>query len=449
MLKIILSAIVLLSLSSHAQENQVIKAIKQQFIQAVSQKNAILLDSLFSKALHQELNASHVMALINQKEQLYGNAVKLEFLYGKQQDLFFAINYKGGKVPITISVEGNRISNFDIGYYLPQTAQCSLVKGSRGVSLHTKIGSPVGSTSVKGIVLMVHDRGPVDYNGNSAIDSTRREQDGIFYRFSREFRKKGFVTVRYNKSDAEVSYLETIGKEASLLKTQGREYRNLLDDIRYQVSFIKKKFSGVPIYLLGVGEGAGLSLQVANSDNTIKGVFLIGFSPLTSLLDAYRQFIFRPQHLFRSLDKNKDGVLTYSEMDRDLQKVDLNGDNQVTLSEYNSVSLVNFQQAALGDDAIRRVSIEQLSLPQVTNIIKKSWFKVVFIQGEWDSMSPKSFVKSVELMNQEWKKTNLKFIYVPKSGHNLNPKRAYLDDSFIPARIESFTEWVKSISSFL
>lgn len=449
MLKLIQSVIILLSLSSYAQETPVTKAIKQQFVQSVSQKNAILLDSLFSKKLHLELNANHVMALLNNKEQLYGPASKLEFLYQKQNDMYFAFNYKGGKIPVSLNIEGNRISNFDIGYFLPQTAKCSLVKGSKGIPLHTKIGAPVGRTTPRAIVLMIHDRGPVDYNGNSEVDSTRREQDGIFYRFSREFRKQGFLTIRYNKSDAEESYLEAIGKESSFLRKKGHSFRDLLDDVRYQISFIKSKFSGSPIYILGVGEGANLALQVANRDNTIKGVFLVGFSPLPSLLDAYRQFIFRPHYLFRTLDKNKDGVLTYSEMDRDLQKIDLNGDNQVTLSEYDSVNLVNFQKAALSDDEIRKISLEQLSLPQVTNIIKKSWFKIIFLHGEWDSMSPKSFIKSIELMNQEWKKNNLKFMYVPKAGHNLNPKRAYLDDSYIPARIELYTEWVKKINSYL
>jgi hypothetical protein len=95
------------------------------------------------------------------------------------------------------------------------------------------------------------------------------------------------------------------------------------------------------------------------------------------------------------------------------------------------------------------MALEQLALAQPIDLIKKSWFKILFIQGEWDRISPVSLVRSVELENAKWKKSNLKFIYEKRLGHELNPKRSFLDDSFVPSTIESYTKWVKEFIRFL
>lgn len=423
--------------------------IKQQVIQALSQKNGNLLSSLFSRTLLADIRGDQIIVLLNQKELLYGPIEKFIPGITKGSTYNFDIVFQTGVVPFTFTVKDQKIDDVDLGYFLPKRKEDIVVSGKRGVALQTKIGKPVGRKSPRAVVLMLHDNGPIDYNGNSMLNSTRKEQDGIFYRFSREFRRKGFATVRYNKRTAVINYLETSGHSTDSLHKLTSIFRDLIADVKLQLTNIKKMFPGVPILLLGVGEGAQIALQVANKEYSVKGVLLVGFSTIPSILNAYREFVYQPHDLFRLMDKNKDGVLTYSEMDKGLISVDLNGDNQVTLSEYNTVNLRQFYTVAYGEEALREKALEQLALPQPLNLLKSSWYKIMFIQGEWDRISPISLVRSVELENAKWKKANLKFIYEPRLGHELNPKRSFIDDSFVPSTIENYTKWVKEFIQFL
>ncbi len=422
---------------------------KQLFIQSLKDKDGTLLYSLFSRELRADINAAQVIMLLKRKEAMYGAIKEFSFKRKKKNEFFFVLRFETGEIPLNFTVKNGQIDDFDLGYFLPVDKYTTEIPGEHNLPLHVKLGTSVAAGVPKGIMIMLHDRGPGDYNGISLTDSARQEQSGLFYRFSRELRKAGFVTVRYNKRSAELMHRESLGEDISLYLNKRTQFSDLIADAKSIIHFSRQRYPSLPVYLLGFGEGAQVALHVASKEFSVKGVILIGASMLSAINDAYREFVYQPHDFFRTFDKNKDGVLTYSELDSNLVKMDLNRDNQVTIDEYNTVNLTTFYSTILEEDVLRYFSIEQLTLPQATSLLKKSWFKVIFLHGTYDRVVPVSFTRSIELQKSEWRKGNFNFIYVPHAGHELNPKRSLLDDSFVPANIERFTSWANQIRSLL
>ncbi|HWU42739.1 MAG TPA: acyl-CoA thioester hydrolase/BAAT C-terminal domain-containing protein, partial [Bdellovibrio sp.] len=99
---------------------------------------------------------------------------------------------------------------------------------------------------------------------------------------------------------------------------------------------------------------------------------------------------------------------------------------KVSLSEFKAGNYLNL----VAKEEIPSVNYrsDEASLPRKSDLIEKAKYKILFLQGEWDNQTPAYFTQSIEMANiNKWKKTDLKFVYFPKAGHELDPRDSYND----------------------
>lgn len=411
-------------------------------------KNIKKLDKAFSDRLKKAVSGKEAVDYINDLEATYGKVRSIEFNRDIKENKSYTVNMVSGKTSLLLGFDNNNLlDTLWFGNSLVYNNSEIKVKSFDGLELSTLIEIP--KDNFENVVIMVHGSGPNDYNEIGFGERTV-QSNGLFYRLSKELTKNSFATIRYNKRTSETGFLSSIGVEVEKYNNKNKYYDAFIKDIDSMIAFAKSKFPGKKIYLLGHSQGTGLVLQSAHKRDDIEGVILTGFSTTPILVSAFEQSIYRSHYYFKSLDKNHDEVIAENELDKNLKKqmevLDLNKDKKLSLMEYNGGNMINLNNMLM-NNSLSDLSMEELSLPGIPQILKKSQFKVLFVQGEWDHQTPVSYTYGIQHMNNlYWKKTNMQFLYLPKVGHGLNTQKKFIEYNYAPAEHETIKKVVEYIA---
>jgi len=341
------------------------------------------------------------------------------------------------------------LSSLVISSVIPNIAfakdETTSLKSFDNYSLDAMISKPdnVLDKDVKKVIVLIHGSGNQGMDEDLTVVTKNKMPNLVFKDISDELVKHGFAVFRYNKRSYQIGI--DYKKDPSIIKSeefanfQKNPLKYFVDDANESVKFLEKRFPNAKIYLLGHSEGTFVSLQVANMNNSVKGVSLIGF--YTGLLDTlvFEQIVYRFIKGFNDLDVNNDGFISLDEMDNSkeqfakiiksqLASLDIDKDKKLSLSEFKAGQLSNILAKPM---IPKEYTIQELSYPKVESIIKDSKFKVMFFQGMYDNQTPAYNAEAINFLNNvEWKKDNLKFNYFPKLGHSLDARESYEDIFF-------------------
>jgi len=312
-------------------------------------------------------------------------------------------------------------------------------------SLDGMISKPDNVKDVEKIVILIHGSGSHNMDADLTIVTKNNEKNLVFKDISDELVKNGFTVFRYNKRPYQIGidYKKdpSIKNSEQVIKYNKNILKYFVSDAEQSVKFLEKKYPKAKIYLLGHSEGTFVSLQVANMNNSVKGVALIGF--YSGLIDTalFEQLVYRFINKFESLDKNNDGFVVLDEIENSKDEfaqmlkpqfdfVDIDKDKKISTSEFKAGQLSNILIQPM---IPKEYTLDQLSYPKVEEIIKDSKFKIMFFQGTFDNQTPVYHTESINLINNVvWKNDNLKFYYFPNLGHSLDVRDSYEDVFFRP-----------------
>lgn len=307
-----------------------------------------------------------------------------------------------------------------------------------GYRLDYEIDYPADKAASK-VVVLVHGSGPQDMREDLSAASTPGTTNYFFVDLSKALAAKGFTVVRYNKRIYQIN--EQVKKDPAFLKTSkfkklsGHILNATIKDADAFVRFAAKTFPKAKLYLLGHSEGTYVALQVADENEAVAGVTLIGFATQGRDTIVFDQFVNRPLSYFDALDADRNGVLSREELAKDdpvaksltrqIAVIDLDKNGLLERSEFMGGNLSNMLQdspAAMEwrqDEAARKKS---------ASIIRAAAFDVSFFQGELDNQTPSYNAKAIQLVNTlAWKKPNLHFRFFEGLGHALDERADYQD----------------------
>lgn len=408
---------------------------EQNIVLAIQKKDSKQLESLFSEKLSKSFKGIKVINSILDLEKYFGNLNSIDFFKRTGNKVFYILYFSKAKASLKLVLNQKKLlDSVWIGPSIANEVELLETTSFDGLKLSTKVSAPKSSS--EGVIIMVHGSGPNDYNGNGAGEK-KIPSSGLFNRLSQAFQEQNFTIIRYNKRSTEVKFLSSLEEDTEAFNNKKFYYNAFLKDLEVVIRKTKELFPGQKIYLLGHSQGTGLALQATlNEKNKISGVLLIGFTTIPIMFSSYSQYIYRPHTYFNRLDKNSDGYLSKKESDKNLLQqfpiIDLNKDNKISLNEFDAANMIKFNRSGMSE-TIKSLTVEQLQMPSPIDILKKSNFKVLFAQGEWDHQTPSSFPKSILHMNNLfWKKKNLNFMFLPKLGHELNLQEEPIEFNYKP-----------------
>lgn len=325
------------------------------------------------------------------------------------------------------------------------------LKSFDGLCLDYEIDYPADKSAAR-VVILLHGSGPQDMREDLSSVSAPGTTNYFFIDVSSALTEKGFAVVRFNKRGHQLKQL--LKKDPSLAKTSKfNKYikKPLTATIRDAETFAKfaaKTFPGAKIYLLGHSEGSRIALQVADRNNFIPGVGLIGLNTQSLDTTLFEQFVYRPLHYFDSLDADRNGSLAAEELAVNgpvakslvgqMQVIDQDKSGTIERSEFMGASLMNVLVDAPGVTDWRE---EEAALKTPASILKSAAFDVSYFQGELDNQTPAYNAKALQLANNfSWKKPNLRFKFFPGLGHALDKRTDYQDLVFKPADKQALSE---------
>ena len=291
-----------------------------------------------------------------------------------------------------------------------------------------------------GAVVLLHGSGAHSKEEDLGLACADKKPYLYFRELSRVLQAQGLAVLRYDKRNFVLS-------DAS--KRQGPEWQALLndpagaflDDAQLALQEARRRLPNAPVGLLGHSEGAWLALQLAQRDGKVPGVGLIGCPGASLESLVWEQFVQRPRGYFEQLDQNRDGLLQPSEqgpLARQLPVLDLDGDENISLSEFQAGNLSNQLLRPIISDAWRR---GEGALPTPAAIVAQFPGRLAFFQGEWDNQTPAYFVKSLEICERTtWKGGNKFFHFFQGCGHALDPRSSYDDIVFQHASEQTLEE---------
>ncbi len=297
---------------------------------------------------------------------------------------------------------------------------------------------------VNRVLVFIHGSGAQSMDEDlSAISTPKGVNNPFFKILSAAVVNQGWGTLRYNKRSFQfqekIAATPEIKKAKHFLKFQKKPLEHFIRDAMSMALAAKREFPAAEVYVLGHSEGSTVALQASRRQPQIKGHVLIGFSneSLNTLL--LEQTVYRPLHLFTSLDKDLNEVLDVSELGgkdeiskslRDQMKIlDLDEDKKLSMDEFKAGNYSNL--VAKSDLIGADYQQEEAKLPRPSEILRETSKKTLFLQGTYDNQTPVYFTKAVDLVNRtSWKKKELRFVYFEKAGHTLDLRDSSNDLKF-------------------
>ncbi|MEM9555294.1 MAG: hypothetical protein AAGC60_13645 [Acidobacteriota bacterium] len=291
---------------------------------------------------------------------------------------------------------------------------------------------------VEKVIILLHGSGPQSMDLDLTAVTKQGKQNLLFKEISDALSNAGFAVVRYNKRSYQ---LDLKGQEdpafldSKTIQTFAKNpLKFFVSDAMDSVRFVKERFPGADIFLLGLSEGTSVALQVAHQMSEIKGVALLGFYAVSVDILVFEQLVYRPLNLFEQVDASGDDEVDGTELKAEtpaaallrsqMAVIDIDADGKISRLEFQAVGLSNL----LVRDLMAAFREQEARYPRPSDILASASFKVAFFQGLWDNQTPAYNTKAVELVaKQVWKKENFRFFYFPKLGHALDARASYDD----------------------
>jgi len=299
--------------------------------------------------------------------------------------------------------------------------------------LEAAIDAPKARTASR-VVVLLHGSGPQTMDEDLSAMCTPGVTSRFFVDLSGALTAKGFTVVRYHKRSYQV-HLAAKADPGYFSSEQFKKYaahplRYFIDDAEAAVRWVRARYPKVPIFLLGHSEGGIVALQAAREEPSVRGVGVIGFSPLGLDPLLLEQTVYRYQEQFSALDRNHDGFLDDPELAAEgtwatalrAQKatLDFDHDSRVSRDEFLGAQLSNI---LLDGPTQAEYRVDEAALPRPAAIVRDLAIPVAVFQGEWDNQTPAFHARAVELLNSAvWKKPTVSFTFFPQLGHSLDPR---------------------------
>lgn len=333
------------------------------------------------------------------------------------------------------------------------------MKSFDGYGLDYTIDYPAAK-DVSRVIVLLHGSGQHDMNEDLSAISALGTRNLFFVDVSSALTQKGFAVIRYNKRSYQ--WKETAKKDPTFLKSGGfkkfseNPLKYFVEDAASFAGFAFKTFPKAKVYLLGHSEGTQVALRVAEKTPEISGVALIGFTAQSLDISMFEQTVYRPLHIFETLDLDKNRSLGPEELKKDdpltkslasqLTALDLNRNGALDRSEFMAG---NFANILLDAPSLPEYRKQEALYKKPAAIIKDAKFDIAFFQGELDNQAPAYNAKAIQIMNNlVWKKPNLHFRFYDGLGHALDKRTDLQDIVYHQADRQALADLASDLDSY-
>ena len=224
---------------------------------------------------------------------------------------------------------------------------------------------------------------------------------------------------------------------------------NKVQDLLVAIEAVRKHdgLKRIPILLMGASEGALLCAEAAaKKPDSVTGLVLYGML-VQNLRETLRYIMSDGEFLkYRSLDENKDNLITRAEWDRviknvDFSKADLNTDGKFTVADIK-ISTKKYLDAIDNNDYN---VLQTWAKAAAAVAVPEGWFKDHFshadnwtflsqlgipvgcFHGDADRMAPIAAVKELERKAKKASLTKMEFYYFEGLDHSLNVGQYFMN----------------------
>jgi len=326
-----------------------------------------------------------------------------------------------------------------------------------GFTLDGKVELPedAAESDVRRVMILIHGSGPLDLNENA----WNGPKPHLFRDLSWELTARGFAVLRYNKRSYQVSV--EMKKDPAFAQSEAYKVmesnwlKAFVEDARALIVYAQKRFPQAQIYLLGHSQGTYVGLMAAHLNETVKGVALVGYCPVSADTIVFEQVVYRSLRTFRELDADRDGMLDPEEIGggnglsdalrAQLGVIDGDKDGRISEPEFMAGQYANLVDHDLWGPAWRR---QEAEYPTANQVLKEAGFKVAFFLGLLDNQTPYYYTRAVQIIDESiWKKGML-FVYYPGLGHGLDPRAGFMDMNMGSASPEALKDLAAKLDAF-
>lgn len=318
------------------------------------------------------------------------------------------------------------------------------IAGDDGYLLDAVVDLPKAKAGSR-VVVLLHGSGPQTMDEDLSAVCAPGVTSRLFVDLSAALTAKGFTVVRCNKRAYQVHLSAKADpgyfKSDQFAKYAAHPLRYTIDDAKAAVRWARTRYPKARVFVLGHSEGGIVALHAAREETAVRGVGIIGLSPLGLDSLLFEQTVYRYAEQFSALDKDHDGILDDGELKGEgtwvtalrTQKatLDLDHDGRISRDEFLGGQLSN---VLLDLPSQAEYRVDEASVPRPAEIVRDLAVPVTVFQGEWDNQTPAFHARAVELLNTAvWKKASVSFQYFPRLGHSLDQRNGPEDLVYRPA----------------
>ncbi len=323
--------------------------------------------------------------------------------------------------------------------------------GEDGVSFDAMLTAPEGEP--RGTVIFVNGSGPNTYNDKYRLPGQPVRNYHDIY--AGELTKRGIAYCRYSTRGV----TDGDDPESNFKQIDEKLYRtylphNSVSDVLRLIGYVKERYPGKPVMLLGASEGTIIAPLAALRSDDVAGLFLYGYAG-ENLMD-----IFRWQHsgeaslltYRRYFDYDRKGYITREEVEEDrygvrehlptefsertFEEIDVDGDGKITAPDCAAAfgepeHLRKLMKAVRrGDDrwlkknrGILMTSAwlrEHAELEPTREVLPRLEIPIHIFAGDFDTSTSISYAQDAEKRFRELGKKNLTVHYFKEHDHGLN-----------------------------
>jgi pimeloyl-ACP methyl ester carboxylesterase len=165
-----------------------------------------------------------------------------------------------------------------------------------------------------------------------------------------------------------------------------------VEDARALIVYAQKRFPQAQIYLLGHSQGTYVGLMAAHLNETVKGVALVGYCPVSADTIVFEQVVYRSLRTFRELDADRDGMLepeesaaakVYPMPARPVGVIDGDKDGRISEPEFMAGQYANWSITICGPALAAAGS----GISDANQVLKEAGFKGRFFPGLLDNQT--------------------------------------------------------------